>query len=188
MFKIGDFVRLKAGWTRMVVVHTGVSAVTAAYCKTGDGQKQIANPQLYSGYTRSASGFVMWKENETKKEENAMPKLYQTKEKTARYGTYLAKNSDGKIVLEMKDSSNMFEAFDPKDVEEVLPWTFYAVVVGAGSGRRHECHYSTKKNAVNVGDLLLSDSGNLYRVKQVNTKCADPKKEFAGARLQTEKL
>ena len=121
-----------------------------------------------------------------KLENNTMNKetLYQTSEKKPRYGTYLATNAKGQIVLDMRGSGDV-EAFDAEDIEEVVPYTFEVTAI---TDRGATTHYTATKGVVAKGDLLLSDSGHIYRVEAIDTKFKDPRKEFKGRKLVTERL
>lgn len=90
-------------------------------------------------------------------------KLYQTLEDEPRFGTYMATNSKGQIILEMKGSDGNPEAFDPKDIEEVLPWTFRVSTGGLA--------FRAPKDAVKIGDILVQQNQNTFlTVSAVNTK------------------
>ena len=94
--------------------------------------------------------------------------LYQTNEETARFGTFLTKDSQGRIVLEMKGSAGV-EAFDPKTVEEVMPYTVAMTQTTDHNSSR--VHVEMPKGQVSKGDILLSaQDGNLYTVVQTDTK------------------
>jgi hypothetical protein len=116
----------------------------------------------------------------TKKEKVEMSKLYQTKEETPRFGTYLATNSQGKLVLEMKGTGNA-EAFAQDAVEIVRPYT---IVVkndhGGGS-------YRTKPGLFEVGDVLILGS-NIVFVVAVDTKQDGAQELPAGVRRLKSEL
>lgn len=105
-------------------------------------------------------------------------------DKTEAYGTYLATDDIGRLVLQMKSlapNSNepLIQAFHPKDVEEVLPWTF------AVSAMAHESdvHFVGYKDCVKVGDMFLTNIGKIVSVVKVNTKfCTNA--TFKGLRIQ----
>lgn len=115
------------------------------------------------------------------RQENEMTKkLYQTNEDPARFGTFLATNSAGKTVLEMKGSSGAVEAFDPKDIEEVLPWTF--TITQPGDGRIFT--YTGAKGCVEKGDLVMSREHNgVFTVSAVDTKSRNHQGTFKGRKL-----
>lgn len=108
---------------------------------------------------------------EKKEGEEEMSKagtLYQVIGKE-QYGTYLATNSEGKYVLEMKDNSNALAAFDVKEIEEVVPWTF-DVCYGKMGNNGNSTSYSGAKNCVKEGDVLIRQCGSIGIVTKVNTK------------------
>ncbi len=124
----------------------------------------------------------------TKGNEAMTNKLYQTIVKegeTAQFGTYLAKNSAGQIILEMKGSNDCV-AFDPKAIEEVLPWTFLATVVSSNRNNKvgSDVTLVGKKDSVEAGDILLSENAML-RVVSVNTKNRNTNAVFKGRKLVT---
>ncbi len=117
-------------------------------------------------------------------EENMAQKLYELIEARAdkpNFGTLLSKNSEGKLVLEMKGGGGAVEVFDAKQVREVMPYTVQI------SGR----HYEVAKGLVEKGDLVIrSDGDRVEMVAGIDTK----KRDHSGAlpegyrKLLTEKL
>lgn len=100
--------------------------------------------------------------------ETIVTNLYQTKEEKPRFGTFLTKDSQGRIVLEMKGGGGV-EAFPANDVEEVMPYT--AAMQQVTDSHNSRVHVELPKGAVAKDDLLLSlQDGNLYRVVQLDTK------------------
>lgn len=212
-YLVGDRVRLKKGWTPMIVAKSHRGFVTAvyedSYSSTGFNAGVISGSKMK---IRPPSEFAPWRgvpkhapnyhssQNKDKFEMRNDNKttLYQTVHKgpslpsekephAARYGTFLAKSSDGKIVLEMKGDGKV-ESFDPSDIEKVMPYSFKAKVVGRDSHNPHTCHYSCTKGEVEVGDFLMSATGNMYLVIEIDTKVEDVKKAFKGAKLVGEKI
>lgn len=117
----------------------------------------------------------------TTTKENTMPKLYQTNEETPRFGTLLATNSAGKLVLEMKGSSEVL-TFDKKDVEEVKPYTVGVRFELNGT----EYHYLSRKGDVEKGDLLLIPGSSSFAiVTSVDTKSDKATKELTGRKVAT---
>lgn len=115
-------------------------------------------------------------------------KLFQTKD--GRFGVGLAINSAGKFVLEMKGTNDL-EAFDKKDVELVMPFTF-AVKFSTGNT---EYQYLGKEGSVKIGDLLLAFDSNhknggisIAQVTAVNTKSERATKHFEGVKVLTQPL
>jgi len=111
-------------------------------------------------------------------------KLYQTKDKEPRYGTLLAINSQGLLVLEMKDNPTVPEVFKKSDVDVVTPFTFEVQHLG-----RNNVQTFVGTDNIKVDDILLSmDTSTLMRVTKVNTKSEKAVKEFKGRRLVTEEV
>ena len=178
-FGIGDRVRLVAGHTEMEVVGISCNTFIIKYVSK---LPYTGNEHSTSVKYRAGCDIVLW---ETKQKETEEMTLYQTKQKTPRYGTKLAVNSKGQIVLEMKGDSAKVEAFDADKIEEVVPYTFQArSAVTPG----HDCHYSGNEGDVSKGDILISNSGYIYIVAALNTKCKKPKKEFKGSVLSPTKV
>lgn len=100
--------------------------------------------------------------------ETTMATLYQTNEETPRFGTFLTKDSQGRIVREMKGGGGV-EAFPTSDVEEVMPYTI--AVQQLTDSHNSRVHIEMPKGQVVKDDLLLSlADGNMYRVVQLDTK------------------
>lgn len=101
------------------------------------------------------------------------------------FGTKLAVNSAGKIVLEIKGTGEV-KAYDKKDLTEVTPYT---VAVKFLNGNNIEYHFVTSPDKVKVGDvLLLKDSrkntqeyySNLCYVSRIDTKSKGGTAELKG--------
>lgn len=191
-YQVGDIVRLQTGHTRMIVTNIQNGSklykqVTACY-STGPKQDQERLKCAHYTKTRMSYEFVPWDDPKKKEKKVMTQKLYQTKEENPRYGTFLIKNSIGQIILELR-GTNEVKAFDTSDIEEVVPFTF--MVKNANNqmqGRPYTCHYEGVSGQVAVDDVLLSNSGNIYVVTAVDTKNPEPKGQFSGRRLVTEKL
>lgn len=121
-------------------------------------------------------------DNTHEMEDTIMPKLYQTKEETPRFGIRVGTNSAGLIVLEMKPSGVM-ELFTPKQVEEVKPYT--VAIRFEGSSTIY--HYLSRKGDVETGDFIIVNggSGNIARVLDVDTKSDAAKVRLSGRKLVT---
>ena len=101
------------------------------------------------------------------------------------YGTYLATNSSGEYVLEVKKTGNIV-TMHPDYLEEVIPWTF-----SASSDGLKEKHF-TGPDTVKKGDVLLqidsrSSKSKFWVVTDVNTKNKTATK-FVGRRVVTEEI
>jgi hypothetical protein len=198
-FKPGQIVRRVNGWTPMRVVRVGV-LVQTRYCAPRVHEIVCCRREELKLVTDPNQEFAKcdnWEERLTDDEheqlarqsgqkhitteENTMPKLYQTNEETPRFGTLLATNSAGKLVLEMKGSSEVL-TFDKKDVEEVKPYTVGVRFELNGI----EYHYLSRKGDVEKGDLLLiAGSSSFATVTSVDTKSDKATKELTGRKVVT---
>jgi hypothetical protein len=179
-FKTGDRVMLKTGTTELTVVRTAGPNVRAVY-KGGREQRW-----------RPASDYNLVKAHQNKttikgdKKMNSV-KLYQTKEANPRFGTYLATNSQNKIVLEMK-GTGVPELFNVNDIEVVTPYTYNVQFNGTGKAYA----YLGQEGEVEVGDLLLKTDGthgiSIAKVVAVNTKSEMADKFFDGVKIATTPL
>jgi hypothetical protein len=200
----GDIVRRVSGWSPMVVVQIspGGNHAEVAYCGASHDYADIAAVSRIVLVTNPEKEFALcsnWRHRLDAKQterllsqtlnnhiskEADMPKLYQTKEETPRFGTHLAVNSAGKIVLEMKGSGEVL-AFDKKAVEEVRPYTVDVKFNNSGT----TYSYFAVKGCVSVGDILLIDGGTDYaRVMKVDSKSDKATKHLKGRRLMTEEI
>jgi len=173
-FEVGDLVKLVNGTAPLVVEAVGLSqGVWKASCR----YLSNASRKYYPPVLKRASQLELYEHNERTA---AMPKLYQTKEETPRFGTYLATNSKGELVLEMK-GAGMPEAFKASDIEEVKPYTVRLVSANGASN-----HYRAVPGSVAKGDVLVV-GGSLASVAAIDTK-SDATRVLKGARVATEKL
>lgn len=145
----------------------------------------IHNCRVYSNL--SADRFVKAKVVENEDGENEMTnKLFQVVGEE-KFGAYLATNSSGQYVLEIKGNGEV-KAFDKDKLEEVLPWTFS--VKFADSNNNY--HFRGQKDSVAKGDVLMRmDKGyewTLCVVADVNTKSKAATKDFEGVRVLTCKI
>ena len=180
--RVGDIVRLAKGWTPMTVIGlTSDDQVIAKY-GTNPDRKDLRHPEYaLSTYTRPHFGFVHW-DGEPLKE--SMMKTYQINDGTFRQGKFLNRTSNGAaFVLEFPDGT--VEAFDPCDLTEIIPETFLAKAMGSN----YPAHYLVPEGVtLKVNDMLLSSTGNVYVVRELNTKCRNPKGVFSGVRIVTKEL
>ena len=182
MFKIGDHVRLLRGWTIMTVIgFTNQGEVIAQYGPNPHPRDLKSPEQAMSTYTRYPCGFVHW-DGEPLKE--SMMKIYQINDGTFRRGKFLNRTSNGvAIVLEFPDGT--VEAFDPCELTEIIPETFLVKAIGSN----YPAHYFVPEGVtLKVNDMLMSSTGNVYVVKELNTKCRNPKGTFSGVRIVTKEL
>lgn len=127
---------------------------------------------------REAEDFVFYDQQQ----EATMPTLYQTKEEKPRFGTMLTKNSKGQIVLEMKGKDGEVEAFDPSQIEEVMPYTVQLTrFVGGNEANPQQRDYEFNEGSVSLGDVLVQlSTGSLWEVTALNSKCRSPSQSKNG--------
>jgi len=111
-----------------------------------------------------------------------MNNLFQTKEEKPRFGTFLIKDSKGRVVLEMKGSNGAVETFDKNDIEEVMPYTVklrkFQGNDSAGGEHRH-CEFL--EGLLSVGDAVLQLSNSvIWEVTEIDTKERSPSKSKNG--------
>ena len=99
------------------------------------------------------------------------------------YGTYLATNSSGQYVLEVKKTGNIV-TMHPDQVEEVIPWTFSAK---NGSTEEHFTGPDTIKKGDSLIQILTSQTPRVWFVTDVDTKNRTATK-FVGRRFITEEI
>ena len=201
-FKTGDEVRLNTGKSKIVVLEVdyyddGDKMPHYAKQRWGSpGRKYAPKPGWYIRFTyastfhyreehsrkwREAEDFVYF-HNQPEKEEPIMtkPSLYQTVAEPVRYGTFLIKNSQGQMVLEMKGEGGTVESFAEKDIEVVTPHTVELTRIGITHeekrGATNSCHIVAKKGQVSKDEVLLEmNTGIIWRVTVVDSKCLSPR-------------
>jgi hypothetical protein len=101
------------------------------------------------------------------------------------YGTYLATDKMGQVLLKLSGNEGLIITVDPKTVEEVRPYTFSAV--GTTSGTVYEFIYIP--DVIKAGDQLIPESGTeTLRVLKINTRSRSATERFKGRRVATEEL
>ena len=103
---------------------------------------------------------------------------------TTAYGTHIGTNSSNHYLIEEKGTGEI-HVIDPKNLEEVLPYTFSATIQGK------ETHYVCQPNAVNKGDYLLYTYGSnpqIAVVTAIDTKNKTARGKFRGKRMVLEDL
>lgn len=100
------------------------------------------------------------------------------------FGTHIGTDGSNNYVLEIKGGGGIVVK-DPKDIEEVIPWTFSVKINGK------ETHFMGQKDKVKKGDFLLYNCNGtpvLCTVTGVDTKCRTARDKFKGLRLMTEAI
>lgn len=177
LFHVGQIVRLKTGRSPqrvMEIIHTDYHGWKLVCQYLSDTQ----NYELHYRKPRDQHDFVAWNDaleefNANQEKETVMTDLYQVKGAVERFGTKLTENSQGQFVLEMKGEGGKVEAFNPGDLELVVPYTIQLdCVVPGESGMHIQC----EKGKVEKNDLLMSvTTGRIFRVSNVDTKNRSPK-------------
>ena len=207
-YEVGEIVRLKRGWTLMVVVEVSGPPNYREFhlCYFGSNE-QLTEEQLLeypkADKVRPIDDIVLWdpddpdmpknyhlskNKNSYRKSEPMTKTLYQTivaDGDQSQYGEKIATDSSGRIVLEMKGSGDV-KTFLKSEIKEVIPYTFEAKsLISSG----HTCHYSIDDpSAVELGCIIVSKSLNLYMVTKLDSKSKKPKKAFVGTVLTTSQI
>ena len=189
MHKIGDIVRLNRGWTPMIVLHIDNGGELWAVYARRDDYSHITrwhyqNYRDAYSYHRHHTGFSKWDGKPINTDWNyIMPRRYRTIKGPAAAGIYMNTTTAGDMVLEL-DSGDV-QVFKPHHLEEDLPDTFRV----KATANNYSCHYEVPRGSeIRFHDTLISDSGNVYLVMELDTKNRNPKGVFKGRRLLTEQL
>ena len=178
-FAEGDIVVLKTGEAPQVVLalgrYYGMPSLRTRYVSDRDDSYDTSRTW------RAASDFKPYKGGKTATE-TKMADLYQTKTGEVEFGTLLARNSLGRLVLEMKGTGQVRD-FDPSELEIVRPYTVR--VVESSTGRT--VNKTAIKGSVQVGDIILS-KGSFETVEAIDTKSNSPKGSLSGRKVVTEAL
>ncbi len=191
-FKTGDEVRLRTGNSTIVVLE-----VDYFHCSTEHNGPPHYAKRKYS--RRPRKGWYIrfsyksslshehegrkWREAEdfvliNQKETEMTKVLYQTIVKegeTPRFGTFLTKTQNGKIVLEMKGGSGDVESFSPEQIEKVVPYTVELTRMHGGENPGETRHFEVNKGDVEIGDIMLHlSNGNVWEVTALDTKREHP--------------
>lgn len=170
-FQKGESVRLVKGKVEQKVLEVAYSnkrwLIRASYLTFEDFTK-------YPPRWRDASDYVRF---ETATEESTetvnMSKLFQINngDNEPKFGTYLATNSVGHLVLEIKGTGEV-RAFPPEEVSEVKPYTVALKFVGIASQARSQSqtHYRSKPGALERGDMVIFVDGAIAIVTKIDTK------------------
>lgn len=192
-FQIGDLVRLKTGESPQQVLDIRQSftrveyELKCAYLSDIRYQARMGDPDgVYARKWRRASDYVRYVEEPIQQlqEENIVPDLYQLKKDPNRFGLAMVnsagqpvRNSQGHMILEMKGENGKVEAFAEDDIELVTPFTvnLHRLTVGDKGGDT-QIHVIAEPGQVQKDDVLLElNSGHLWRVTCIDTKCRSAK-------------
>jgi hypothetical protein len=183
-FEVGDLVRLRTGKKPLQVVRVGRSrggdvVVQAVYLSS----MVHTNPSDYACRPRPEADFIHFNETEN----DDMAKLYEIKnaDGSVAFGTLLAQNSLGQLVLEIKGTGEV-GAYAPDRVQEVVPYTVQVRILDAEARRGPSPHYLTTPGTLVKGDFLLMSDGTFGRVVAVDTKNRDAQSLKNARKVVTE--
>ena len=162
--RVGDIVRLAKGWTPMTVIGLTPDNEVIAQYGTNPDRESLRHPErALSTYTRPHYGFVQWDGKPVKA--IPMAKRYQLIG-SPMIGTFMQLTTQGLVALEFNDGT--VGAFEPHQLVEVVPKTFAVKAVG---GNNCKTQYVLPEGVESKkGELLLSNSGNLYTVTEIDTR------------------
>lgn len=162
-FYVGDVVKLKGGTSELVVLAVKGDYVTAKYLKSD-----------VTLFNRPVHQFNLVKK-EAKMTDTV--KLYQFPSATGEdlYGHYLATNSQGSWIMEVKGSGTIL-AVDKAKVVEVLPYSLGVQYCAGGT----VYNYLAEKDKFTLGFYLYETSSGwqVVRVVKLDTKSNKATKEF----------
>jgi hypothetical protein len=113
---------------------------------------------------------------------NTLYKVIETEE----YGTFLTKDSQGKLVLELK-GSNKVASFSSDELEEVIPYTIDIRFKTDGGIYT----FTSEKGTLELDDLVVYEGPygrDIAQVTGVDTKNKKSNKPFKGWKLQTQRI
>jgi hypothetical protein len=99
------------------------------------------------------------------------------------YGTFLATDSEGKSVIELKTGG--IASFDEEALEKVMPYSvgvkFLNDFSKNSTNESKQYNYLVKKGSIKLGDLLYLDStSGLAKVVELDTKSEQATAELSG--------
>lgn len=139
------------------------------------------NPVIHIQVSGASGGSS--KPGHQNKETEMSNQLYETKD--GKFVTRLATNSLGHAVVEEKGTGSVF-AVDAADLKKVVPYTIELTSIQGGPQ-----HFLAKEGQVKQGDILISPSGVVCVVTQVNSENAHTQRtleEKNFRRVMTEAL
>jgi uncharacterized protein YodC (DUF2158 family) len=151
--------------------------------KSGTSPQKIIKTNGTQVMTQYLSGSIhepKWRDANSKlpqPQEEPKMKLYQVTAEPEVFGTLLASDSTGKMVLELKPSGTI-KAYKPDELTEVRPYT-----VQASNGE----HYITTKGMVMVGDVVGLKSGLFVSITKLDTN-HNTTTQLEGRKVLTEVL
>lgn len=146
----------------------------------------IRGVYLHSGTTAYLKYPQNYKKIESEENKMAQKTLYSYIDESGKtvIGTHIGTNSKNHFILEVKGRDD-YVIKNPKELEEVLPYTFSVDFGGK------ELHYEGNPEKIQKGDWLILDTGrgnsSVVCVKSVDTKSRSATK-FKGRKLLTEDI
>ena len=175
--RVGDIVRLAKGWTPMTVIGLTPDNEVIAQYGTNPNREDLRHPErALSTYTRPHYGFVRWDGAPVKGP--TMSKRYQLIG-SSMIGKFMQLTTQGLMAIEFEDGT--VGAFESNQLVEFYPTTF---AVKAVDGNQYKTHYIQPEGVeIKKGDMLFSNSGNMYFVTDINTKNGGNIRVFEGQRV-----
>ncbi len=189
-YKVGDIVRVRCGSSpiRITKIYKDLDKslwyVDGYYLSTKNVVRQKRTNDLTT-YSGSLQGYDLsipeshpdTDQTQTKKDDNM---LYQFNvDDKIVFGAYLATNSDGKWVMEARDTKAI-HLLDKKDVEEVLPYTISVRFSNSDGSQTYS--YFAEKDKFTLGFYLVNGavkSGfGIAEVVALDTKSKSATKDF----------
>lgn len=173
-FKIGDTVRLKNGSKQMTVrdIRIGQGKVKSTG-KTVEKWFIRVQPETQGtskGAWRLANRYQLWEGYpEMNTRQAQVGDLFKVKGEQT-FGTFMATNSKGQYVLEMKGGDGKPAAYDVEAIEEVEPFTIAVRKIINRLPNSTVLNWVAKPGVVKTGQLLIDDEGIRYAVVDTNTK------------------
>jgi hypothetical protein len=164
--------------------------------KNGKYPARVTENNSWGGYTNIVylhnnsystlvtDNLILYNESENMTTETQMLYQFKTEDGSTAYGTHIGTNSKNLWLMEEKGSGRVL-TIDPKDAEEVLPYTFSVKMRG------NTTHYIGEEGMVTTGDVLLYTGGDhpeIATVTAINTKNKSARAKFTGRRVVTEQL
>ena len=207
LFKVGDLVRLKTGKSPQKVMQVmtrfdRMSYVVRCAYMSDIRYAESCNERVdaYCRKTRPESDFVLYEEEPIQQLPGVEPMadLYQLKKNSMRFGIAMmnsagqvVRNSQGHMILEMKGENGKVEAFPEDELELVTPYTVNLHRLSLGESKAgDQIHVIAEAGQVKKDDVLLElNSGMIWRVTALDTKCRSPKTNVSKwIKIQTEAI
>jgi len=178
MFTIDDIVRLKSGHAPQTIlyINTSKGLLRCRYLSDTGSHDGYAYEEdwrraddyiHHENYTEHNLSNAKQGESPIMTDKSQTPELYQTNETKPRFGTFLAKNSMGQMVLEIKGTGEVV-AFNEDQIEVVMPYTVNLQPVDKNAP---SIHVTAVKGQVKKDDILIQlDTGILWMVTVLDSK------------------